>query len=133
LAYSTHSYLYPLDRAGIYLGGVATANDRMSESVEVIRAEWARVAAEGVTQDRLDRAKQYLTGSYPLRFDSNSKIAGALVGLQAEDLGVDYIKNRNSLVEAVTLDDIKRVAARQLKPEALSFVIVGAPSGLASN
>jgi zinc protease len=130
LAYSTYSYLAPLDRAGIYLGGVGTANARVAESIAVIREEWRRMAEEGVTEAELDAAKRYLTGAYPLRFDSNARIAGILVGLQRDGFGPEYVEERNALVEAVTVEDIARVAARILKPEALSFVVVGQPEGL---
>lgn len=130
LSYSVYSYLYPLDRAGVYLGGVATANASMKTSLEVIRAEWRRMAEEGLTEEELEKAKRYLTGAYALRFDSNAKIAGILVGVQAAGLGIDYTVKRNSLVEAVTVDDIRRVAARLLEPEALSIVVVGRPEGL---
>ncbi len=130
LAYGVYSYLADLDESALYLGGVQTANERMAESLEVIRGEWARMAAEGITADDLDRAKKYLTGAFPLGFDSNSRIANYLVFLQEEELGIDYIDRRNDLVEAVTLEDVKRVAARLLKPEELSIVVVGKPSGL---
>lgn len=130
LAYSTYSYLAPLDRAGIYLGGVGTANARVGESIAVIRDEWRRLAEEGVTEAELDAAKRYLTGAYPLRFDSNGSIAGILVGLQRDGFGPEYVEERNRLVEAVTLEDIRRVARRVLEPEALSFVVVGRPEGL---
>ncbi len=133
LSYSVYSYLYPLDRAGLVLGGVATANQSMSESIEVIRGEWRKLATEGVTTDELDKAKRYLTGSYALQFDSNGKIANMLVGLQDAGLPMDYPEVRNGLVEAVTVEDIKRVAARLLDPEALSIVVVGKPEGLGSN
>lgn len=130
LAYSVGSYLYPLDRAGIYLGQVASANDRIARSLELIRAEWTRMATEGVTPEELEAAKKYLTGAYALRFDSNAKIANALVGIQMEELGVDYIRKRNALVEAVTIDDVKRVAQRLLDEDALHIVVVGDPEGL---
>ena len=130
LAYSSYSYLAPFDQAGVIMGGVGTANERVAESIEVIRAEWARMAAEGVGEEELAKAKAFLTGSYALRFDSNARIAGILVGLQRDDLGIDYIEKRNALVEAVTQEDIRRVAAQWLKPEALSFVVVGQPEGL---
>jgi zinc protease len=130
LAYGVYSYLSVRDEAALYLGGVQTANERMAESLEVIKAEWARMAAEGVTVDELNRAKRYLTGVFPLRFDSNAKIANYLVFIQEEDLGIDYLDRRNSLIEAVTLEDVNRVAARLLKPENLSIVVVGQPTGL---
>jgi zinc protease len=112
------------------MGGVQTANERIAESLEVIKAEWARLASEGLSEEDLKKAKTYLTGSFPLRFDSNSKIANYLLFVQMEDLGLDYINTRNGLIEAVTLEDVKRVAARLLKPDELSFVVVGKPAGL---
>ena len=89
------------------------------------------MATEGVTQQELDDAKTYITGSYPLRFDGNQTIAGILVGMQMLDLPIDYIATRNDKVEAVTLEDVKRVAAELLSPDQLSFVVVGQPEGLA--
>ncbi|MEM8699598.1 MAG: pitrilysin family protein, partial [Pseudomonadota bacterium] len=130
LAYSVYAYMSVRDEAGLYLGSVQTANEGMAESIEVIRAEWAKMAAEGLSQDDLDKAKKYLTGAFPLRFDSNAKIAGYLVFMQEEDLGIDYLDNRNGLIEAVTLEDVNGAAARVLDPEALSITIVGQPEGL---
>lgn len=130
LAYSTYAYLAPLDRAGLYLGGVGTANARVAESLDVIRAEWRRMAEQGVTGAELEAAKRYLTGAWPLRFDSNAKIAGVLVDLQRDGFGPEYVVERNALVEAVTVEDVARAARRWLKPEALRFVVVGQPEGL---
>jgi zinc protease len=130
LAYSVYAYLSVRDETALYLGGVRTANERMAETLEVIKAEWARMASDGITAEELDRAKRYLTGAFPLRFDSNAKIANYLVFMQEENLGIDYLERRNGLIEAVTLDDVKRVAARLLKPENLSIVVVGEPTGL---
>jgi len=130
LAYSTYAYLAPLDRAGLYMGGVGTANERVAESLDVIRDEWRRMAEEGVSAEELRKAKQYLTGAWPLRFDGNAKIAAMLVGLQQDGFGPEYLDQRNGLVEAVTQEDIARVAARWLKPDALRFVVVGQPEGL---
>ena len=83
-----------------------------------------------MTQAELDAAKTYLTGSYPLRFDGNERIANILVGMQSEGLPASYVTDRNAYIEAVTLDDIKRVAARLMKPGDLRFVVVGRPVGL---
>ncbi len=130
LAYSVYSYLADLDAADLYMGGVQTANERIAESLDVIRDEWTKMAKNGVTADELEKAKTYLTGSFPLRFDSNAKIANYLVFVQMEDLGADYINKRNDLIEAVTLEDVQRVARRLLDPDSLSFVVVGKPVGL---
>ncbi len=130
LTYGIYAYAAPMDYAEYIGGGVASANARVAQVVEVVRAEWEKLAAEGVSEAELERAKKYLTGAYPLRFDGNGRIANILVGLQIEGLGVDYIENRNGFVEAVTVEDIKRVAGELIDPEGLHFVVVGAPEGL---
>jgi zinc protease len=130
LAYSVYSYLVPLHHAGVVLGGVATENSRVAQSIELIRAEWKRMHDEGPTQDELDKAKTYLTGSFPLQFDSTGRIAATLVDIQQNHLGIDYLQKRNAIIEGVTLADAKRVAKRLLDPDALSFSVVGAPANL---
>ena len=66
----------------------------------------------------------------PLRFTSSSAIADMLVGMQEENLGIDYIDKRNSYIEAVTLDDAVRVAKKLYQPEKLTFIIAGKPEGV---
>jgi zinc protease len=78
----------------------------------------------------VENAKTYLTGAYPLRFDGNGPIANIMVGMQMLGLPIDYIATRNDRVEAVTLEDVKRVAGDLLDPENLHFVVVGQPVGL---
>jgi zinc protease len=130
LAYSVYTYLSPLDHSALLLGGVGTQNARVAESLDLIRAAWRRMAAEGPTAEELEDAKTYLTGSFPLRFSSSGRIAGMLVGMQLEDLGIDYLETRNAKIEAVTLTQAKEVARRLLKPEAITVVVVGRPDGL---
>ena len=130
LAYSVYSYLYPLDHSALVVGGVATKNSRVAESLDLIRQEWKRMAEEGPTADELRDAKTYLTGSFPLRFSSSDRITGMLVGMQTENLGIDYLDRRNSFIEAVTIEDARRVARRLYDASALTVVVVGRPEGL---
>ncbi|WP_456388809.1 M16 family metallopeptidase [Profundibacter sp.] len=130
LTYGVYSYLLPMDHAEIYMGRVASANDRVAEAIDVIRAEWVRLAENGVSAEELEGAKTYLTGAYPLRFDGNGPIANILVGMQIDDLPIDYIATRNDKVNAVTLADIDRVAKRLARPGDVHFVVVGQPVGL---
>lgn len=132
LTYGVYSFLVPKDHAELYMGQVASANDRVAEAISVIRDEWARMATQGVSQDELDRAKTFLTGAYPLRFDGNGPIANIMVGMQMQGLPIDYIATRNQRIEAVSLEEANRVAARILRPEDLHFVVVGQPEGLQS-
>ncbi|KEJ90375.1 M16 family metallopeptidase [Sulfitobacter donghicola] len=132
LTYGVYSYLSPRDLANSYMGSVSSANDRIAEAIEVIRDQWRLAAEEGLTEEEVQDAKTYLTGSYPLRFDGNGTIAGILVGMQSIGLDPEYVKTRNARVDRVTTEEVKRVAAELLDPDALHFVVVGQPEGLAS-
>lgn len=132
LAYSVYTYLQPYQHASIVVGSVATKNASMAESLKIIRSEMKKMADNGPTPEDLQAAKDYLTGSYALRFDTNSKIASQLLGLMQEGFGPDYVENRNAMINAVTLADAKRVAARFLQPDNLVVTIVGKPVGMNS-
>tara|TARA_R110002094_G_scaffold13382_4_gene23886 strand:- start:839 stop:2155 length:1317 start_codon:yes stop_codon:yes gene_type:complete len=132
LTYGVYSYLVSRDLAEVYMGSVSSANDRIGLAIDVIRDEWRKAAEEGVTPEELAAAKTYITGAYPLRFDGNGPISNILVGMQMIGLPIDYIATRNDKVEAVTMDDIQRVAQELLDPEGLHFVVVGQPVGLAT-
>ncbi len=130
LTYGVGSYLLNYDRGDMLVGQFASANDRVAEAIEVVKDEWARIAEAGVTQEELEEVKTYLTGAYPLRFDGNGPIARIMVGMQTIRLSPDYIETRNNRVNAVTLEDVQRVAQRLYQPENLRFVVVGQPEGL---
>ncbi|HUF44414.1 MAG TPA: pitrilysin family protein [Aestuariivirgaceae bacterium] len=132
LVYSVFSSLQPMRRAGLVFGGAATMNERAAETVAVVREELERMAVEGPTEEELDEAKTYLTGSYPLNFDSNSKIANQLLAIQEDELGIDYVNRRNGLIEAVRLEDVKRVARRLIDADGLVITVVGKPEGITS-
>jgi zinc protease len=130
LAYSVYSYLQPMEHAALHAGGVATRNDAVAESLRLIRAEFARVRESGLTAEELANAKAYITGSFPLQLTSNGQIAGMLVSIQIQKLGIDYIDRYPGYINAVTLDDVNRVAKRLLQPDNLLTVIVGQPQGI---
>ena len=132
LAYSVYGYLNPYDHSALIMGGVATANARVAESLKVIRAEWQRMADHGMTAEELASTKTYINGSFPLRLDSTRRIAGMLIAVQINRLGIGYLDSRAALMNKVTSDDIKRVAKRLLKADELSVVVVGKPKGLRS-
>jgi zinc protease len=130
LAYSVYSYLYPLDHAALVIGGTATNNARMQESLALIRREWARMATDGPTAEELANAKTYLTGAYPLRFTSTDNIAAILMSMQLDHYPIDHLQTRNAKIEAVTLEQARRAAGRLLDPDTLTVVVVGRPDGV---
>lgn len=130
LTYGIGTYMANMDHQDLLMGQFSASNDKVAEAITVIRAEWAKAASEGITEAELAATKTYLTGSYPLRFNGNSQIASILVGMQMDDMPIDYAVTRNAKIEAVTTEDILRVAGRLFQPDALHFVVVGQPEGL---
>jgi zinc protease len=133
LAYDVHSGLQPYEHAALIAGSAGTANARVAETLQLLRQEWGKMGEKGVTQTELDDAKTFITGSYPLRFLSADRIASMLVGLQVDNLGIDYPERRNGLIEKVTLADVNRVARKLLDPKRLTVVVVGKPEGVTSS
>jgi zinc protease len=129
LAYGISTWLTTLDYADLWQGQVATQNARVGETLDLVRQEWKRLAEDGPTEKELADAKTFLTGSFALRLNSTGSIAQFLVGIQVQELGIDYPEKRNAYIEAVTLEDVRRVAKR-LDPAKLSFVVIGKPEGV---
>jgi zinc protease len=127
LAYSVGTSLVSYRAAAMTWGFTATKNERVAEALEVIQAEMAKLRHEGPTDEELKKAKDYLTGSYALGFDTSTKIAHTLTQLNFEGLGIDYIGRRNALVAAVTQDDIRRAAERTLGDGRMLVVVAGRP------
>lgn len=125
LVYSIGSYLYPYQRLGLILGSLATSTENTDRAIDLVKKEWAEMAENGMTEAELQNAKTYITGAFPLRFDSNAKIAQYLLSAQKYDLGIDYINRYPDLINAVTLEQVNAVAKKHLLPENLLFSIAG--------
>ncbi|MEC8462695.1 MAG: pitrilysin family protein [Pseudomonadota bacterium] len=132
LAYSVYSYLNPMQKSALVVGSVATKNARAGESLSLIKAEWDQLSKKGVSAEELRDAKTYTNGSFPLRLGSSRGIAELLVGMQLSKLGENYIEERPSLINAVTLEDANRVARRVYDVKKLTTVVVGDPEGVVS-
>ncbi len=126
LAYSVYSMLVPLDSTSLFMTATATRNEAAQQTLDVVDKEIHRLAENGPTADELAKAKSYQEGSFPLRFDTSTKIASQLVLMQIEDLGIDYIDKRNALIDGVTLADAQRAAKRMLDGGML-VAMVGRP------
>jgi zinc protease len=125
LAYSVGTGLAPYDAGAMMMASVGTRADQAEESLKVIRDEWRKMHEGGPTQEELNDAKQYLTGAWPLRFTSTGSIADILLAVQRDNLGLDYIDKRNSLIEAVTLEQAREFSKKFYDPDNLVVVIVG--------
>jgi zinc protease len=131
LAYSVYDSLVWLNHSALFLGGTATRADRAGETLAVIDKEIHRLAGEGPTAEELAKAKAYLNGSFVLNLDTSSKIAALLVQLQLDGLPIDYFTRRPDMINAVTLEDARRVAKRLLDGGML-VTVAGRPEGLVS-
>lgn len=129
LTYGIGAGFSSYDQAELLAGQVQTANGTVKDTIDVIRAEWARLP--DISEEELAATKTYLTGSYPLRWDGNANIARALAGLQLQGYPIDYPSKRNGYIEAVTLEQVQAAARRWFRPDDLSFIVVGQPTGLA--
>jgi zinc protease len=87
---------------------------------------------QGPTEEELANAKSYLTGSFALQLDSTTSIARVLASVQYDRLGIEYLNERDALINRVTIEDARRVARRLLDPSALLTVVVGQPEGIAA-
>ncbi len=131
LVYGVSSYMMNLRHAPLFMVSTQTSADQTREALELIEQEIAKMVADGPTEAELAKAKAYLKGAYALNFDTSTKIAAMLLQIQIDDVGIDYIDKRNGLIDAVTIDDAKRVAKR-LAPTGLLTTVVGQPKNLAS-
>jgi zinc protease len=130
LAYSVGTSLVSYRAAAMTWGFTATKNERVVECLSVIADEMARLKSDGPSDEELQKAKDYLTGSYALGFDTSTKIAHTLAQIAFEGLGIDYISRRNALVTDVTQADIRRAAEHTLGDGRMLVVIAGRPTGL---
>lgn len=130
LVYGVYAYLLPLDHAPLVMGGLATQNARVADSIAILRQEWRRMAEHGPTETEMADALTYLLGSFPLQLTDSDGTADVLMGLQEYDLPIDYLDRREALLRSVTLEDARRVAARLYRADQLTVVVVGTPEGV---
>jgi zinc protease len=131
LAYGVSTGLVPLAHARLLTGSTATRADRTADTLEIIDREMKNLADNGPTEQELEKTKSFLKGTYGLYFDTSSKIAGQLVQIQLDNLGIDYIDRRNGMIDAVTRADAQRMAKRLLDGKML-ITVVGRPQGVTS-
>ena len=118
LTYGASSGISTREGAATWSASVATRPDNVEEARAILLDEIERMAADGPTREELDAAKAFVTGSYAINnLDSSGAVAGVLLGIQEYDLGLDYITAREALIDAVTVEDARRVAARYLGAE----------------
>ena len=107
------------------IAGVHPTNVR--RTVESIRQEIRRMRDEPVPAEELEDNKAYITGSLPLRLETNEGVAGALIEMERYGLGLDYLRRYPDLIRAITAEEIQQVVRRWLDPDAFALGIAGPP------
>lgn len=125
LAYSVMSQLEPEKYQGSFQIILQTKNASAAEAISLAKQQMELMRRQPVSDKSLRQAKQYLTGNFPLRLDTQSELAGLLTRIEYYGLGLDYLKKYPSLIQSVTKDDVLRAAQRYLHPDKAILVIVG--------
>jgi len=125
-AYSVYSYFAPMRQTGPFQIGLQTKRSQAKDAIKVTRDVLDGFLKDGPTEDELSAAKANLTGSFPLRLDSNKKLLENVAVIGFYGLPLDYLDQYQAKVQAVTVDQIKAAFARHVRPENLITVTVAA-------
>jgi len=124
LAYSVASFFDARKYPGSFQVVLQTKNASAREAIALVFQEMERIGTEPVSEDELSRAKRYLTGSFPLRLDTQGKLAGFLTVVEYFGLGLGYPERYPFLINAVTPEEVARVAKTYLHPDKAILVVV---------
>ena len=124
LAYSAYSYFMPNKYVGSFIVGMETKNASAKKAIDETLKLVEQIRREPVTDKELKDAKDYITGSFPLKQDTNSKIASLLTQVEFYNLGLDYFDMYEREINKVTKDDIQKAAQKYLHPDELYIVVV---------
>ncbi len=129
LAYSAYSYFLPMRDRGPFAIGLQTRNDQRQIAVKIAKETLTRFVEQGPTEEELEAAKRNITGGFPLRLDSNKKIANNLMQIGFYNLPLNYLQEYAAKIQAVHSDDVANAFRRRVDPARLVRVIVGGKSG----
>ncbi|MEE8234363.1 MAG: insulinase family protein, partial [Gammaproteobacteria bacterium] len=129
LSYSANSYFSPMRENGTFMASLQTRTDQVEEALTVLRDNLKIFIKHGPTEAELEASKKNITGGFPLRLDSNSKIIGYIGMIGFYGLPMNYLETFRAKVNAVTVDQIKNAFKRRLSPETFVTVMVGPGSG----
>lgn len=125
LTYGIYTGLSIADKAEMIVGGFSSTPENFARVVEIFTEKWNEIGQQGVSEKELAEAKNYLVASYNLRFADIAAIADMLVYMQKENLGIDFLLERNRYVSEVTLEQVNRAAAQYFTPENLKIIGLG--------
>ena len=125
LSYSVYSYFLPLRQAGPFIVGLQTKNAQRDQALKLVRQVISDFVAKGPTEEELGAAKKHITGGFPLRLDSNGKIAENLAVIAFYGLPLTYLDDFIPRIEAVTVEQIRNAFRQRVLPDKMVTVVVG--------
>lgn len=130
LTYGIYSSLLDMDGVDALSISTSTKNESAQEILTIIKDEMIKLSSQKVGQKELSDAKSYITGSMPLALKSTQDLASIALSLQSKGKPTDYLDHYEDKINAVTEDDVLRVAKRILNPEKMMVVLVGKPASI---
>lgn len=125
LSYSAYSYFSPMAKPGPFTLGLQTKNDKRDEAIKVLRKTLQDFRDQGPTDEEMTAARKNITGGFPIRVSSNSKIVEYIAMIGFYNLPLDYLDTFNPTIEAVTKEQIIDAFRRRVHPDKMVTVIVG--------
>lgn len=127
LTYGIYSYFREYEEIDTLQVSTSTMNEKVSEMLSLIRAEWDKMKNAPVTETELEDAQSYLIGSMPLSLTSTDAIASIILSLQLDDLPIDYLDHHAERIKAVSASDLQTTAKRILDKKSFTTILVGKP------
>jgi zinc protease len=124
LAYSVASFFDAGKYPGSFQIALQTKNASAREAIALSLQQMERIQKDLVSEKELEGAKKYLIGSFPMRLDTQGKLAAFLTQVEYYSLGLDYAKKYPALIRSVTREDVLRVAKKYLHPQKYLLVVV---------
>jgi zinc protease len=124
LVYDIHSFFAADKYGGSFQVGLKTKNESANVAIKEVLEEIKRIRTIPVTDEELSDAQSFLTGSFPMRIETSSRIASFLVAVEYYDLGVEYIDNYPSYINSISKVDVMRVAKKYLDDGEFTLVVV---------
>ena len=125
LAYSVYSYFSPLREAGPFTMGMQTKTEQTEKALELLNQQLKLYVEKGPEKDELAASMSNITGGFPLKIDSNSKLLDYIAMIGFYDLPIDYLDTFLDNVRAVDVDMINDALKRRLHPDKMVTVVVG--------
>jgi len=125
LTYAASADINPMLLAGDLIAETDTRTEATAEAVRLITDEFTRLQRERVGDAELAGVQAYMTGSFPMSVETPGAISRQVVNAVFYDLALDELRTYRQRANAVTADDVQRVARTYIQPERLSIVLVG--------